>query len=276
MSGEALIVEDDLLTGELLGQVLRRRDYAPTLLREGRGAVAWAREHRPELVLLDLGLPDVDGNDVCEELKFDRRTNLIPVIMITGRTGEEDRARGLRVGANYYLTKPFEVEQLNRAIEAALAWREGLEHRGTEGEIHFHLPSDTRHLEELNGLLASLLLRTCLEPRQIRQLTTAVREMGTNAIEWGHRKQVERQVTVTYRIDPEKVTVVVRDTGPTGDIAHDKVSFAGATQAQVQHILDDAGEINGDTYLFHNNGADQLVLKGVQVAQLSLADFAWG
>lgn len=71
-------------------------------------------------------------------------------------------------------------------------------------------------------------------------------------------------------------SIVVRDTGPTGDIAHDKVSFAGATQAQVQHILDDAGEINGDTYLFHNNGADQLVLKGVQVAQLSLADFAWG
>src|SRR5439155_19561212 len=80
--------------------------------------------------------------------------------------------------------------------------------------VHFELQSDTRHLEELNHLLAALFLFSGLTQPQVRQLTMAVRELGSNAIEWGHRKQSERIVTVTYRIDPEKVTIVIRDPGP--------------------------------------------------------------
>ena len=86
-----------------------------------------------------------------------------------------------------------------------------------EGEIHFQLQSDTQYLEELNGLLSSLFLFSGLSQTQAKQLATAVREMGTNAIEWGHQKQVDRIVTVTYRIDPEKVTILIKDTGPGFD-----------------------------------------------------------
>jgi DNA-binding response OmpR family regulator len=217
MDRKALVVEDERDTGELLAEILRRRGYTPTLLLEGKPVVSWTHAHLPELILLDLMLPDVDGYQICEELKLNRETNLIPLIMVTARDQPKDRVHGLQVGANYYLTKPFTGSQLDAAIKHALDWRQELVRLGTEGEIHFHLRSDTTYLEELNHLLSSLFLFSGLEEMQVRQLTTAVRELGTNAIEWGHQKQVDRIVAVTYRIDPKKVTIIIRDTGPGFD-----------------------------------------------------------
>jgi anti-sigma regulatory factor (Ser/Thr protein kinase) len=159
-------------------------------------------------------LPDVDGYDICRELKLDRTTNLIPIVMVTARTAHEDKVRGLEVGANYYLGKPFTEKQLQRAVAEVLNWREELTRRGAEGEVHFQLRSDVQYLEELNQLLASLFFFTPLSQAQVKQLISVVREMGANAIEWGHQRQVERPVTVTYRIDKEKVAIVIRDTGP--------------------------------------------------------------
>jgi CheY-like chemotaxis protein/anti-sigma regulatory factor (Ser/Thr protein kinase) len=209
----ALVVEDETDVGHLLAEHLRRWGYAPTVLNEGKPVIPWVREHQPELVLLDLMLPDMDGYDICENLKLDRETNLIPVIMITARSRQEDRVHGFEVGANRYLTKPFNSEELNRAIRDAVNWSEDLRHSGTEGEIRFHLRSDTQYLEELNQLLASLFLFSGLSEMQVKQLIIAVREMGTNAIEWGHSKQVDRIVNVVYHIDPEKVTIDIQDTG---------------------------------------------------------------
>src|SRR5439155_21615004 len=142
-------------------------------------------------------------------LKLDRETNLIPVVMVTARDQHQDKVHGLQVGANYYLTKPFTVEQLHSAIDEVFSWRDDLQKRGTAGEIHFQLQSDTQYLEELNHLLASLFLYSGLSQTQIRHLTMAVRELGCNAIEWGHRKHVEEILTVTYRIDPEKITIYI-------------------------------------------------------------------
>ncbi|HEY1860120.1 MAG TPA: response regulator [Gemmataceae bacterium] len=214
MTRKALVVEDERDTGELLVEILRRKGFEPTLMLEGKPAVPWVYLNQPDLILLDLMLPDIDGYSICEELKLDRETNLIPVVMVTARDQHQDKVHGLQVGANHYLTKPFTVEQLLGAIDEVFTWREDLERRGTAGEIHFQLQSDTQYLEELNHLLASLFLFSGLTQAQIRHLTTAVSEIGTNAIEWGHQKQVDRIVTVTYRIDPEKVTILVKDTGP--------------------------------------------------------------
>jgi DNA-binding response OmpR family regulator len=219
MVRKALVVEDEEDTGQILAELLRRWGFEPTVLNEGKPAVSWVRQHHPELVLLDLLLPDIDGGgfSICEHLKLERDTNLIPVIMITCLTGHEDRIRGLQVGANRYLTKPFTATDLSKAIHDAFAWREEVEKRGTGGEIHFHLQSDTQYLDELNALLSSLLLFGGLPEAQARQLATAVRELGVNAIEWGHQKQVDRIVDVTYRIDHEKITITIRDSGPGFD-----------------------------------------------------------
>jgi DNA-binding response OmpR family regulator len=215
MALRVLIVEDDSDTALVLSEILRReRHVEVTHFAAAQGVLDWVRRQQPDLVVLDLMLPDGDGNDICQDMKLDRRTNLIPVIVITARCQPADRVKGLSVGANLYLCKPFTEEQVRHAVNQALTWRDERQRRGTEGEIHFHLLSDSRYLDELNQLLSSLFLFTPLSETQIKQLCIAVREMGTNAIEWGHRKQLERVVTVTYHIDNEKVTIHIRDEGP--------------------------------------------------------------
>ncbi len=217
MVRKALIVEDELDTSQILAEHLRRWGFEPTILNEGKPAVPWAQANHPDLILLDLLLPDMDGFSICERLKLDPETNLIPIVMVTALTGHEDRVHGLQVGANRYLTKPFTATDLSKAIEDSFAWKQEVEKHGADGEINFHLQSDTHYLDELNGLLSSLFLFSGLAQSQAKQLMTAVRELGTNAIEWGHQKQVDRIVNVVYRIDPEKITITIRDNGPGFD-----------------------------------------------------------
>jgi two-component system, OmpR family, response regulator len=214
---KALIVEDEPELGLLLAEHLRTWGFTSTVLLNGGEVVDWVRNNSPDLILLDLLLPEVNGYTICETLKLDRETNLIPVIMITALSGQHERVRGLQVGANCYLTKPFTAEELQRTIKAAFTWQEDLKRRGTKGEITFELVSDTQYLDELNQLLASLFLFSGLTQKEVKQLTTAVRELGTNAIEWGHKKQVDRVVTVDYQIDPRQITLQIKDTGPGFD-----------------------------------------------------------
>jgi two-component system OmpR family response regulator len=213
MIRKALIVDDEQELGLILVEHLRNWGFEPTLLLDGKNVVDWVRKNRPAVIILDLMLPDIDGYSICETLKLDRDTNLIPIIMSTALTDQDDKVHGLQVGANTYLTKPFTADALNHAIENALNWLDDLKRNGTQGEIRFHLQSDTHYLEELNHLLGSLFLFSGLTQQQVKQLTTAVRELGTNAIEWGHKKESDRIVTVDYRIDPEKITIDIKDTG---------------------------------------------------------------
>lgn len=217
MLARALVVEDEKELGFLLAEHLRRWGFDPTVFHEGKPALPWAARHQPSVILLDLLLPDSDGFTICETLKLEPGTNLIPVVMLTALSGQEERVRGLQVGANRYLTKPFTADGLHRAIQEAIAWQEDLKRRGTQGEICFKLQSDMQYLEELNHLLGSLFLFSGFSSTQVKQLMTAVRELGANAIEWGHQKQADRIVTVDYHIDPEKVSIVIKDTGPGFD-----------------------------------------------------------
>jgi CheY-like chemotaxis protein/anti-sigma regulatory factor (Ser/Thr protein kinase) len=235
MLRKALVVEDERELGQLLGEHLRRWGYEPTIFQEGSRVVPWVREHQPAVVLLDLLLPDVDGYTVCETLKLDRETNRVPVVMVTALSGEEERVKGLQVGANRYITKPFSADELQRAIRDAIAWQEDLLHNGTEGEIQFKMQSDLHYLEELNHLLGSLFLFSGLTQQQVKQLTTAVRELGTNAIEWGHRKQADRILTVDYRIDPEKITIDIKDTGPGFD--PEQLPHAATGEDPIGHMM---------------------------------------
>jgi two-component system, OmpR family, response regulator len=235
MNRIALIVEDEQDTGQLLGEHLRRWGFDPTILTEGRPAISWVRQNKPDLILLDLLLPGMDGFTICENLKLDRETNLIPIIMITALTDPEDKVHGLQVGANRYLTKPFTSTDLHKTIQEVFEWRESIQQNGTEGEIRFQLQSDTQYLDELNHLLGSLFLFSGLSETQVKQLTTAVREMGTNAIEWGHKKQIERIVSVVYHIDPEKIAITIRDTGPGFDPAN--LPHAAQPEDPVGHMM---------------------------------------
>jgi CheY-like chemotaxis protein/anti-sigma regulatory factor (Ser/Thr protein kinase) len=234
MPARALIVEDEVELSELFAEILKRRGLDAAVLHEGGPAAEWVRKHQPDLVLLDLMLPDKSGYAVCEELKLDRKTNLTPIVMVTARSAHQDMVKGLAVGANEYVTKPFTFDQLNAAIDRALAWRDELCRCGAKEEIHFELKSDACFLEELNHMLSSLFLYSGLPADSIRQLTTAIREMGMNAIEWGHRKQGDLLVNITYRIDKDRVVIVIRDSGPGFNPA--RVPHAADPEDPVKHM----------------------------------------
>jgi two-component system alkaline phosphatase synthesis response regulator PhoP len=112
-----LVVDDEPTVTDLLAYNLRKAHYEPLIAADGREALRLAREASPDLILLDLMIPEVDGLDVCREL---RKISDVPIIMITARGEEVDRVVGLELGADDYVTKPFSVRELMARIKAVL------------------------------------------------------------------------------------------------------------------------------------------------------------
>lgn len=216
-SGNVLIVEDEQEANAILAGLVKARGFAPVPLHRGSEVLPAVARYQPELILLDLMLPDLDGFILCEHLKKDRATNLIPVVMVTALNDVNHHLRGVRVGANGYVTKPFTTEKIHRAIDDALAWRREHSQRGTKGEVQFDVRGELAYLQEMNDLLADLYAHTPLTDRQIKDLKQALLEMGGNAIEWGHKKNADLPLNITYRIDESCVTLVIKDQGPGFD-----------------------------------------------------------
>lgn len=121
MSRESiLVVEDDDDIAELLAYNLQAAGFAVEISRDGNDALAKARRSPPDLILLDLMLPGIDGFEVCKELKRDPRTSSAPVIMLTAKGEEVDRIVGLELGADDYVVKPFSPRELVLRVRAVL------------------------------------------------------------------------------------------------------------------------------------------------------------
>jgi len=112
-----LVVDDEQAVLDLLVYNLRKAHYDVLTAANGRQALELARQVDPDLILLDLMLPEVDGLDVCREL---RHASKVPIIMITARGEEVDRVVGLELGADDYICKPFSVRELMARIKAVL------------------------------------------------------------------------------------------------------------------------------------------------------------
>ena len=112
-----LVVDDEPSVTDLIAYNLRKSLYDVRIAADGREALRLVREYSPDLILLDLMIPEVDGLDVCREI---RRSSDVPVIMITARGEEVDRVLGLEIGADDYVTKPFSMRELLARIKAVL------------------------------------------------------------------------------------------------------------------------------------------------------------
>jgi len=117
MTQRILVVDDEPAVSDLLVYNLRKAHFEVVIAADGREALRLAGETSPDLILLDLMIPEVDGLDVCREL---RKTSAVPIIMITARGEEIDRVVGLELGADDYVTKPFSVRELMARIKAVL------------------------------------------------------------------------------------------------------------------------------------------------------------
>ena len=119
-----LIAEDEPDTALLLQFHLQRRGYHTTIASDGLNALNLTFEHRPDLVILDLMLPKLHGFEVCRMLKTSPSTCHIPIFMLTAMATTENKVQGFNLGANDYMTKPFEVAELLARVESLLRSRQ--------------------------------------------------------------------------------------------------------------------------------------------------------
>jgi DNA-binding response OmpR family regulator len=209
----ALIVEDHADQAEMVAKYLRFRNYEAIVAGTGEAGLELARRFEPDVILLDLMLPDISGFDVCRRLRSDRSTMLTPIVMLTALVDARHRTDGFRVGANAYVTKPYQFEDLFNAISAARAWRAEIVRGDLQGEIHVELNSEITLLQDLNDFLLTLCQSTPFTNDQVMHLRQAVMEMSQNAIEWGNQHKSDHLVNITYRIYEDRVEIVVRDEG---------------------------------------------------------------
>ena len=145
-----LIVDDEVAVTELISYNLVKAHYEVLVAHDGETALDIARESSPDLILLDLMLPKIDGLDVCREL---RKTSQVPIIMITARGEETDKVIGLELGADDYVTKPFSIRELLARIKAVLRRNQ------PAGEVESSVLKGPHGLE-LDDLIQHLLINS--------------------------------------------------------------------------------------------------------------------
>ena len=167
-----LVVEDEKDLQEVLSYNLRQAGHTVTVVGGGREALTAVPEQRPDLVLLDLMLPDVSGVEICRKLKGDNATRDIPIVMVTAKGDEVDRVVGFELGADDYVVKPYSLRELLLRVEAVLR-RVSPPATGTRGVMVFgklRLDRDAHRVwvDEQEVTLTALelrLLATLLERR---------------------------------------------------------------------------------------------------------------
>ena len=121
MPEKILVVDDDLDTLRLVGLMLQHQGYRINAANSGLQAIAMAQTDKPDLILLDIMMPDMDGYEVARKLRSDPATNPIPIIMFTAKTQVDDKVEGFEAGADDYLTKPTQPRELFAHVKAVIA-----------------------------------------------------------------------------------------------------------------------------------------------------------
>ncbi len=171
MANTVLIVEDNTHTVELVRLYLSRDGHKVLAAADGIEGLRLAREAQPDIVVLDLMLPGLDGMEICRVL---RQESEVPIVMLTARVEEEDRLAGLDLGADDYVTKPFSPRELAARVRAVLrrTAREALDEEPAElsyGDV-------TVNMRQQTACIGSEALR--LTPTEFRLLALMVREPG--------------------------------------------------------------------------------------------------
>jgi two-component system alkaline phosphatase synthesis response regulator PhoP len=169
MSGrKILVVDDDVKTVELVKLYLNRDGYKVITAYDGVEALRLARESHPDLIVLDLMLPGIDGLEICRTLRAESE---VPIIMLTAMTTDQDRLTGLEIGADDYITKPFSPRELAARVRAVLRRLPG--ERGPEKLEHGDLTLDfVKHEASLDGKPLDLT------PVEFKLLGVLAREPG--------------------------------------------------------------------------------------------------
>lgn len=208
-----LVVDDDEALAEMIGIVLRNDGFEPTFAADGTSALPAFHRERPDLVLLDLMLPGIDGIEVC---KLIRAESDVPIVMLTAKSDTADVVRGLESGADDYVPKPFKPAELVARVRARL--REGearapetLKIGGLDIDVAGHQVRRGDEAISLTPLEFDLLVALAHKPWQVFS-----REMLLEEV-WGYRHQADTRLVNVHvqrlrskvEPDPENPTVVL-------------------------------------------------------------------
>lgn len=205
MTLKILIVDDEPKIAHGLQNYLRQAGYLTLLAYDGQTALDVAHREQPDLILLDLLLPRVDGRDVCRRL---RRASAVPIIMLTALGEERDMLEGLALGADDYIAKPFSprmvvarVQAVLRRTRGALEPRAMLEHAGVHVELEQRMVTvsgrEVRNLTPVEYELLVTLMRQPGRPfsrAQLLQMLQAVAENGDERTIDAHIKNLRRKI----------------------------------------------------------------------------------
>ena len=214
-----LVVDDELKIVQLVRDYLEKAGYGVCTAGDGLSALALARSEKPDLVVLDLGLPGMDGLDVTREL---RRSSNAPIIMLTARGEESDKLVGLEMGADDYLTKPFSPKELVARVRAVFRRIENAHASKNEVirvvDLTLDLPrmrvdAAGRQVEELTPSEFQLLAALAAQPGRIftrSQLLDAIHGVAFESYERAidaHIKNIRRKIEVNPR-EPQYILTV--------------------------------------------------------------------
>ena len=200
-----LVVDDEPQIVRLVRDYLEHSGFTVLTAADGPGALRAARTGRPDLVVLDLGLPGLDGLDVTRAL---RRDGEVPIIMLTARTDESDKLVGLELGADDYLAKPFSPKELVARVRAVLRRAEGVRHPGEMVRVGDDVELDVPRMEariggrrvDLTRTEFQLLEAMARQPGRVftrAQLLSAVRGVAFESYERAidaHVKNLRRKI----------------------------------------------------------------------------------
>jgi len=172
-----LIADDDAVLRKYLSAVLEKNDYQYTTATNGREAVEKVRTYSPDLLLLDVMMPEMDGLEVCKKLKDDPSTRHIPIILITGSTDRELRINGLSAGANDFLTKPIDRSELIARIRNLLRIKEFEDFLSNHNEILKREVEDKiRQIRE--GYIDTIIRLTTVAEYKDEETAAHIRRVG--------------------------------------------------------------------------------------------------
>lgn len=120
MQKKILIIDDDPAVFQVIKRTLGFKGYSVSISTDGEAAVKQIEKNTPDLVILDLMLPKISGEEVCRQIKANELTESIPIVMLTGKSCDADKVIGRLLGANFYMTKPFDLHELLKKIAELL------------------------------------------------------------------------------------------------------------------------------------------------------------
>lgn len=214
MSSRILVVDDDLALAEMIGIVLQNEGFRVVFCGDGSQALAQFQEHHPDLVLLDVMLPGMDGFDVCRAI---RHVSDVPIVMLTARSDTSDVVTGLEAGADDYVPKPFKPKELVARVRARLRGRddnqadEGLTLQDLSIDVAGHVVQRDGHVIALTPLEFDLLATLARAPWKVFSREELLEQV------WGYRHAADTRLVNVHvqrlrskiERDPEKPELVV-------------------------------------------------------------------